>query len=56
VPEPLVAPLSSSAPIGKLRVMLSGPPLGTYPLHVTHDLPEAGFFGKLLDEVRLWME
>jgi serine-type D-Ala-D-Ala carboxypeptidase (penicillin-binding protein 5/6) len=56
IAEPLIAPLSSSAPIGKLRVILSGAPLGTYPMHVTQDISEAGFFGKLTDDVRMWME
>jgi D-alanyl-D-alanine carboxypeptidase (penicillin-binding protein 5/6) len=56
VAEPLIAPIDSAAPIGKLRVILGGAPLGTYPLHVTQEIPEAGFFGKLFDDVMLWME
>jgi D-alanyl-D-alanine carboxypeptidase (penicillin-binding protein 5/6) len=56
IAEPLIAPLSASAPIGKLRVILSGAPLGTYPMHVTQDISEAGFFGKLSDDVLMWME
>jgi D-alanyl-D-alanine carboxypeptidase (penicillin-binding protein 5/6) len=56
VAEPLVAPLNREAPIGKLRVMLGGSPLATYPLHATQEVPEAGFFGRLFDDVLLWME
>jgi serine-type D-Ala-D-Ala carboxypeptidase (penicillin-binding protein 5/6) len=56
IAEPLIAPLNASAPIGKLRVILSGAPLGTYPMHVTQDISEAGFFGKLTDDVLMWME
>jgi D-alanyl-D-alanine carboxypeptidase (penicillin-binding protein 5/6) len=56
VAEPLIAPLDASAPIGKLRVMLGGAPYGTYPLHVSQNVAEAGFFSKLVDDVMLWME
>jgi D-alanyl-D-alanine carboxypeptidase (penicillin-binding protein 5/6) len=56
VAEPLIAPLDSGAPIGKLRVMLGGAPYGTYPLHVSQNVAEAGFFSRLVDDVLLWME
>jgi serine-type D-Ala-D-Ala carboxypeptidase (penicillin-binding protein 5/6) len=56
VAEPLIAPLSPSAPIGKLRVMLGDSTLGTYPLHVKSEVPAAGFFGRTIDNVLLWME
>jgi serine-type D-Ala-D-Ala carboxypeptidase (penicillin-binding protein 5/6) len=56
VAEPLIAPLSPTEPIGKLRVIMSGAPFGTYPLHVMQEIPEAGFFGRMVDDVMLWME
>jgi serine-type D-Ala-D-Ala carboxypeptidase (penicillin-binding protein 5/6) len=56
ITEPLIAPLETSAPLGKLRVMLGDATLGTYPLHAREAVPEAGFFGRAFDDVLLWME
>lgn len=55
IAEPLVAPLTPEAPIGKLRVILGGATLATYPMHVDGEIPAAGFFGRMYDDVRLWM-
>ena len=30
--------------------------IGTYPLHPMQDVPEAGFFGRLTDDIKLWMK
>jgi D-alanyl-D-alanine carboxypeptidase (penicillin-binding protein 5/6) len=56
IAEPLIAPLDTSAPLGKLRVMLGDSTLGTYPLHASEEIPQAGFFGRMFDDVMLWME
>ena len=56
IAEPLIAPLASAAPLGKLRVMLDETTLGTYPLHTLEEVPEGGFFSRLLDDALLWME
>jgi D-alanyl-D-alanine carboxypeptidase (penicillin-binding protein 5/6) len=55
VPDPLFAPLSTGKPAGQLRITLGDKVLGTYPLHPTQEVPEAGFFGRMADEVKLWM-
>lgn len=55
VPEPLFAPLTRATEVGKLRVMLGDKTIGTYPLHPVQDVAEAGFFSRLVDDVKLWM-
>jgi D-alanyl-D-alanine carboxypeptidase (penicillin-binding protein 5/6) len=55
VPDPLFAPLSPEKAAGQLRVTLGDKVLGTYPLHPTEAVAEAGFFGRLTDDVKLWM-
>jgi D-alanyl-D-alanine carboxypeptidase (penicillin-binding protein 5/6) len=56
IPDPLVAPLSASRPVGKLRILQGGQPIGTYALHPVADVQEAGFFGRLVDDAKLWMK
>ncbi len=56
IAEPLVAPLTPDAPVGKLRVLLGESTLATYPMHVEAEIPEAGFFGRMYDDIRLWMQ
>jgi D-alanyl-D-alanine carboxypeptidase (penicillin-binding protein 5/6) len=55
VPEPLLAPLARATEVGKMRVMLGDKAIGTYPLHPVADVTEAGFFSRLVDDVKLWM-
>lgn len=56
VPDPLVAPLSVIRPVGKLRILQGGQPVGTYALHPIEDAQAAGLFGRLLDDAKLWMK
>ena len=56
VADPLFAPLSPDKPAGKLRVTLGDKEVGTYPLYPAKAVPEAGFFGRLTDDVKLWMQ
>lgn len=56
VTEPLTAPLQRQGAVGKLRVTLGDQTIGTYPLHPIEDVGEAGFFGRIIDDVKLWME
>ncbi len=55
VPEPLLAPLARGTEVGKLRVNLGDKTIGTYALHPVEDVGEAGFFSRMIDDVKLWM-
>jgi serine-type D-Ala-D-Ala carboxypeptidase (penicillin-binding protein 5/6) len=55
VPDPLLAPLARDNEVGKLRVTLGDKTLGTYALHPVEDVGEAGFFSRMIDDVKLWM-
>jgi D-alanyl-D-alanine carboxypeptidase (penicillin-binding protein 5/6) len=55
VPDPLIAPLARDNEVGKLRVTLGDKTLGTYALHPVEDVGEAGFFSRMIDDVKLWM-
>lgn len=55
VPAPLLAPLAVSRAVGKLRILREGQPVGTYALHPIEDMPEAGFVGRAIDDVKLWL-
>jgi D-alanyl-D-alanine carboxypeptidase (penicillin-binding protein 5/6) len=54
VAEPLFAPLATNVTAGNLRITLGDQTLGAYPLYPIEDVPEAGFFGRLVDDVKLW--
>jgi D-alanyl-D-alanine carboxypeptidase (penicillin-binding protein 5/6) len=56
VPDPLFAPLSPAEPAGQLRLTLGDKVIGTYPLHPVQEVPEAGFFGRIADDVKLWFQ
>lgn len=53
--EPMFAPLSAGKSVGKLRVQQGGNAIGTYDLYPLADMPEAGFFSRLVDDVKLWL-
>ena len=55
VPETMFAPLARNTEVGKLRVNLGDKTLGTYALHPLEDVGEAGFFSRMIDDVKLWM-
>jgi D-alanyl-D-alanine carboxypeptidase (penicillin-binding protein 5/6) len=55
VSEPLLAPLAANTAVGKLRVTLGDQTIGSYPLHPIAPVEEAGFFGRVVDDVRLWL-
>ncbi len=56
VPPSLVAPLARDREVGRLRLTLDGKELGNWPLFPTADVAEAGFFGRLADSARMWVE
>ena len=54
--SPLVAPVAEGGRVGNLRVTLEGKPLGEYPVVALEAVPEAGFFGRAWDTLRLWLK
>ena len=52
---PIFAPLATTSAAGKLRILQGGQPVATYDLHPLADVPEAGLFGRLIDDVKLWI-
>ena len=56
LPELLVAPLSTSTAIGKVKVVVDGATVATYDLYPAQDVPAGGFFRRAVDSVRLWFK
>lgn len=56
VPAQLSAPVTTSAPIGKVRVNLEGEQLATAPLYALEPVAEGGLWTRLVDGVLLWFE
>jgi serine-type D-Ala-D-Ala carboxypeptidase (penicillin-binding protein 5/6) len=56
VSNPLVAPLDRGTAAGKLRVTRGDDLIGSYDLFPVADVPADGFFGRLWDDVTMWME
>ena len=54
--QPLVAPLAKGQRVGALRVTHDGKPFGEYPLIALEPVPQAGFFGRTWDTLRLWLK
>jgi D-alanyl-D-alanine carboxypeptidase (penicillin-binding protein 5/6) len=54
--SPLVAPVAEGGRVGNLRVTLDGKPVGEYPVIALEAVPQAGFFGRAWDTLRLWLK
>jgi D-alanyl-D-alanine carboxypeptidase (penicillin-binding protein 5/6) len=54
--SPLVAPIAEGGRVGNLRVTLDGKPIGEYPVIALEEVPQAGFFGRAWDTLRLWLK
>ncbi|MGB6105322.1 MAG: D-alanyl-D-alanine carboxypeptidase family protein [Pusillimonas sp.] len=54
--QPLIAPLKAGAKVGTVSLSLDGRVLREDPLYVLADVPEAGFFGRIYDKIRLLFE
>ncbi|WP_144290384.1 D-alanyl-D-alanine carboxypeptidase family protein [Chitinilyticum litopenaei] len=54
--QPLIAPLRAGQQIGTVKVSLDGKPLAELPAVALNDVPEAGFFGRAWDAIRLWFK
>jgi D-alanyl-D-alanine carboxypeptidase (penicillin-binding protein 5/6) len=54
--SPLVAPVAEGGRVGNLRVTLDGKLIGEYPVSALEAVPQAGFFGRAWDTLRLWLK
>ena len=55
VAEPrLIAPIEAGQKLGMLKVSIDGKPYAEYPVIALEAVPLAGFFGRLIDTIRLW--
>lgn len=52
--EKLTAPLKKGTKIGVAKVSYNGKPVSEIPVVALEDVPQAGFFTRLIDTVRLW--
>jgi serine-type D-Ala-D-Ala carboxypeptidase (penicillin-binding protein 5/6) len=55
-PDPLLAPLAQGQRVGHLTLALEGKPLRVVPLDVLEPVDRAGFFGRALDQLKLWFQ
>ena len=55
-PDPLLAPLAKGEHVGTLSIMLEDKLLKTVQLDVLEGVERAGFFGRMVDSVKLWMQ
>lgn len=53
-PDPLLAPLTRGAAIGRLRITADGEQVGSAPVVALEGVAPAGPFGRAYDAVRLW--
>jgi D-alanyl-D-alanine carboxypeptidase (penicillin-binding protein 5/6) len=50
----IIAPLSTEADVGTLRVFSGGQTVATLPLHPLKPVPAGGWWRRLIDTIRLW--
>ncbi len=55
LPATLIAPFRKGETVGTLTVSLDGKALMSAPLVALADAPQAGLFGRLYDEARMWL-
>ena len=54
--QPLFAPIAQGQPLGTLKVSVDDRAYGDYPVLALDAVSEAGFFGRMVDSVRLWFK
>lgn len=54
--QPLVAPVESGKVVGSLSLTLDGVALRKESLVALQNVPQAGFFGRMVDKVRMWFD
>ncbi len=54
--DPLVAPINAGERVGTLKLALDGKPVAEFPVVALDTVPQAGFFGRAWDAMRLWVK
>jgi len=54
--DPLLAPLEAGQRVGTLTLTVDGNPLRVLPLDVLASVERAGFFGRAIDQLKLWLQ
>lgn len=52
--QPLVAPVMQGQTVGMMKISVDGKLYGEFPVVAIEAVPQAGFFGRILDTIRLW--
>jgi D-alanyl-D-alanine carboxypeptidase (penicillin-binding protein 5/6) len=52
----LIAPLTTTTPVGELQVVLNDKPIKSVPLFPLADVPAGGIWSRLSDTVVLWFQ
>ncbi len=52
--QPLIAPVIQGQVVGTMKISLDNKPFGEYPVVAIEGVAVAGFFGRMIDSVRLW--
>jgi D-alanyl-D-alanine carboxypeptidase (penicillin-binding protein 5/6) len=52
--QPLMAPVMEGQCVGTMKLSLENTPYGEYPVFAIEAVQPAGFFGRMIDSVRLW--
>jgi D-alanyl-D-alanine carboxypeptidase (penicillin-binding protein 5/6) len=52
--DKLVAPMAKGTAVGVARISFEGKPLAEIPVVSLEEIPESGFFARMIDTVRLW--
>ncbi|MDR2324512.1 MAG: D-alanyl-D-alanine carboxypeptidase [Acidovorax sp.] len=53
--DPLIAPIAKGQTVGSLKVLLGADTVAEVPVVALEEVPEAGFFRRLWDTIRLWI-
>ena len=54
--ELLIAPIAAGQQVGTVKLMDGNNKVGEFPVVALEEVPEAGFFGRLWDTIRLWFK
>ncbi|AGW88660.1 MULTISPECIES: D-alanyl-D-alanine carboxypeptidase family protein [Cupriavidus] len=54
--ELLIAPIAAGQQVGMVKLMDGANKVAEFPVVALEDVPEAGFFGRLWDTIRLWFK